>query len=188
MTKKNNSNEEVDLFRSSIGEVKRIETDIVVLKPAIKPKPYPSKKIVEKINPLKKNVLNEIDTLYQEDTMSYISPGLQKNILKKMRKGRFGIDADIDLHGLSSREAMHHLINFLHHCVEAGYRCVHIVHGKGYHSPANQPILKNDINMWLRQHQDVLAFCSAPAQEGGAGALYVLLQLSDKFGQFDAED
>jgi DNA-nicking Smr family endonuclease len=71
--------------------------------------------------------------------------------------------------------------------VEDGCRCVQIVHGKGYNSPGNQPVLKNDINLWLRQHQDVLAFCSTPPKAGGTGALYVLLKLSDKFGLTDDE-
>ena len=137
--------------------------------------------MLEQADPLQKDIDTELETLYQEDKVAFIAPGLQKNVLKKLRKGYYGLDADIDLHGLTSREALHQLLGFLHHCVEDGCRCVLIVHGKGYHSPDNQPVLKNDINLWLRQHKDILAFCSAPSRAGGAGALFVLLRLSEKF-------
>lgn len=179
--KKSNLTDDADLFRSFVGKVKAIETNTVALKPNNKPRPIPAIKALERVNPLQNEVEDSLETLYQEDKVAFIAPGLQKNVLKKLRKGYYGLDADIDLHGLTSREALKQLLNFLQHCVESGCRCVQIVHGKGYHSPENQPILKNDINLWLRQHKDVLAFCSAPSRAGGTGALFVLLHLSDKF-------
>ena len=113
----------------------------------------------------------EVEKVGLEDSLSFIAVGLQKNVLKKLRKGYFGLDAEIDLHGLTSDEAKRQLLNFLHRCVEEGYRCVHIVHGKGNRSPDNHPILKNNLNLWLRQHKDVQAFCSAPVKHGGTGAV-----------------
>lgn len=186
MTKKTTFTEDGDLFRNAVGNVRRIDTNTVVLKPDKKPRPVPTFKPLEQVDPLQNEVQDELETLFQEDKVGFIAPGLQKNVLKKLRKGYFGLDADIDLHGLTSREAQHQLLRFLHFCVEDGCRCVQIIHGKGYNSPDNQPVLKNDINLWLRQHQDVLAFCSTPPRAGGTGALYVLLKLSDKFGS--AED
>lgn len=182
MAKKTPSPDDGDLFRSAIGNVKRVESDTVVLKPAEKPRPVPKFKAMEQVDPLQNDVNDSLDTLFQEDKVGFIAPGLQKNVLKKLRKGYYGVDAEIDLHGLSSRDALQQLLRFLHFCVEDGCRCVHIIHGKGYNSPDNQPVLKNDINLWLRQHKDVLAFCSTPPKAGGTGALYVLLKLSDKFG------
>jgi len=182
VTKKNEFTDDGALFRTAIGKVRTIDTNTVALKPDKKPRPIPAFKALEQVDPLQIAVDQHPETLYQEDKIAFISPGLQKNVLKKLRKGYYGLDADIDLHGLTSREAMRQLLDFLHRCVEDGCRCVHIVHGKGYHSPENQPILKNDINLWLRRHKDVLAFCSAPSRAGGAGALFVLLRLSDKFG------
>ncbi len=102
-------------------------------------------------------------------------------MLKKLRKGQFGVNAEIDLHGLNSNDAKRQLLNFLHDSVEDGSRCVHIVHGKGYRSEGNHPVLKNNLNLWLRQHQNVQAFCSATPKNGGNGAVFVLLQLSKKF-------
>lgn len=186
MTKKNTSNEDGALFRQSVGQVRPVDSDTVLLRPAQKPRPVPTFKPLEQVDPLQNEVAGELETLYQEDKVGFLAPGLQKNVLKKLRKGYYGLDADIDLHGLSSREAQQQLLRFLHYCVEDGCRCVQIIHGKGYNSPDSQPVLKNDINLWLRQHKDVLAFCSTPPKAGGTGALYVLLRLSDKFGQ--AED
>ncbi|MGY6276026.1 Smr/MutS family protein [Methylomonas sp. MgM2] len=187
MTKKTPTPDDVALFRSSVGKVKPVETNTVVLQPNKKPRPVPSFKPLEQINPLQNEVEAGLETLFQEDKVGFLAPGLQKSVLKKLRKGYYGLDADIDLHGLTSREAQYQLLRFLHVCVEDGCRCVQIIHGKGYNSPDNQPVLKNDINLWLRQHKDVLAFCSAPRDAGGTGALYVLLKLSDKFGLAEDE-
>jgi len=187
VTKKPTSTHDSDLFRGAVGQVRRIEVDTLILKPEQKPRPVPTFKPLEQVDPLQNEVQDSLETLYQEDKVGFIAPGLQKNVLKKLRKGYYGVDAEIDLHGLTSREAQQQLLRFLHFCVEDGCRCVQIVHGKGYNSPGNQPVLKNDINLWLRQHQDVLAFCSTPPKAGGTGALYVLLKLSDKFGLTDDE-
>ena len=187
MTKKPTSTHDSDLFRGAVGQVRRIEVDTLILKPEQKPRPLPTFKPLEQVDPLQNEVQDNLETLYQEDKVGFIAPGLQKNVLKKLRKGYYGVDAEIDLHGLTSREAQQQLLRFLHFCVEDGCRCVQIVHGKGYNSPGNQPVLKNDINLWLRQHQDILAFCSTPPKAGGTGALYVLLKLSDKFGLTDDE-
>jgi Uncharacterized protein conserved in bacteria len=185
VAKKTPSPDDGDLFRSTVGNVRPVESDTVILKPAQKPKPVPKLKPLEQVDPLQNDVNDSLDTLFQEDKVGFIAPGLQKNVLKKLRKGYYGVDAEMDLHGLSSRDAQQQLLRFLHFCVEDGCRCVHIIHGKGYNSPDNQPVLKNDINLWLRQHKDVLAFCSTPPKAGGTGALYVLLKLSDKFGLED---
>lgn len=187
VTKKTPPADDLNLFRASVGKVRSVNNNTVILKPDKKPRPVPAFKPLEQVNPLQKQIGESLETLYQEDKVGFLSPGLQKNVLKKLRKGQYGLDADIDLHGLSSREAQSQLLRFLHTCVEQGHRCVHIIHGKGYNSPDNQPVLKNDINLWLRQHHDVLAFCSTPPKAGGTGAVFVLLKLAEKFedAEFD---
>lgn len=187
MSKKTTSPADLALFRSTVGKVRALDSNTVILKPDKKPRPVPVFKPLEQVDPLQKQVDGGLDTLFQEDKVGFIAPGLQKNVLKKLRKGYYGLDADIDLHGLTSREAQQQLLHFLHFCVEDGCRCVQIVHGKGYNSPGNQPVLKNDINLWLRQHKDVLAFCSTPPKAGGTGALFVLLKLSEKFDTNDSD-
>ena len=189
MTKKTLPPEDSDLFRQAIGNVKAVESNTIHLTSSDKPKPYPKEKPLKDISGFQESPDLEVEKLYQEDSISFIAPGLQKNVLKKLRKGFFGFDASLDLHGLTSQEAKHQLSRFLHFSVEDGFRCVHIIHGKGYRSSNNQPVLKNDINIWLRQHSDVQAFCSTPPKAGGTGAVFVLLKLSEKYGeQEDPED
>lgn len=185
MTKKFLSAEERDLFRQSIGKVRPVKSDKVLFSQEIKPRPLPKASLVNVEEHLTGTLDADIEKVSLEDTLGFLAPGLQKNVLKKLRRGHFGLDAEIDLHGLTSNEARRQLLIFLHTCVEDGCRCVHIIHGKGYRSPDNHPILKNNLNLWLRQHKDVQAFCSASPKDGGAGAVFVLLQLSDKYGDQD---
>jgi DNA-nicking Smr family endonuclease len=98
------------------------------------------------------------------EELSYVRPGVQRTQLRKM-----------DLHGMSSAEARRRVIGFLQDCRRRGERCVRIIHGKGYNSPNKKSVLKNKLNLWLRQCDEVMAFCSAPFNDGGTGAAYVLL-------------
>ena len=177
MAKKTLTPEDRALFRNSIGDVRTVHTDKVLLSAANKPKPYPKPTLSDARQPLNTALSNDgLEPVGLEDSLSYTAPGLQHSVLKKLRRGYFGIDAELDLHGLISTAAQQQLLHFLQHSVNAGYRCVHIVHGKGYRSTGQQPVLKNHINLWLRQHQDVQAFCSASPKDGGAGAVLVLLK------------
>ncbi|MGZ5028167.1 MAG: Smr/MutS family protein [Methylobacter sp.] len=181
MAKKNLTPEDSDIFRSAIGKVQAVNNDKVLLTKDSKPKPFPKSQAVNLEEHLSGSVEFDIEKVSLEDSLSFTAPGLQHNVLRKLRKGQFGLDAEIDLHGLNSNEAKRQLLHFLHDCVEGGCRCVHIVHGKGYRSADNHPVLKNNLNIWLRQHKDVQAFCSAPPKDGGTGAVFVLLQLSEKY-------
>ncbi len=181
MAKKNLTPEDSDLFRQTIGKVHAVKSDKVLLTESDKPKPYPKVQAANVEEHLSATAEFDIEKLGIEDSLSYTAPGLQHSVLKKLRKGQFGLDAEIDLHGLNSNEAKRQLLHFLHGSVEDGCRCVHIVHGKGYRSEDNHPVLKNNLNLWLRQHQNVQAFCSAPPKDGGTGAVFVLLQLSGKY-------
>jgi DNA-nicking Smr family endonuclease len=181
VTKKNLLSDDSNLFRSTIGKVDAVKNDKVLLTEGTKPRPYPKSRLVNVEEPLIEEVGIDVEELGLEDSVSFLAPGLQYNVLKKLRKGRYGLDAEIDLHGLTSAEAKHQLLHFLHNCIQEGCRCVHIVHGKGYRSADNLPVLKNNINLWLRRHKDVQAFCSAPPKDGGTGAVFVLLQRTEKF-------
>lgn len=172
-----------DLFRQTIGNVKAVKQDKVPLHEQRKPKPKPySKPIAVNFDThLNSRNPDDVKTVGIYDSMSFLSAGLQNSVLKKLRRGFFGVDAEIDLHGLNTNDAKRYLLHFLHNSVQEGCRCVHIVHGKGYRSLDNLPVIKNELNRWLRQHKDVQAFCSASAKEGGTGAVLVLLKLNDKF-------
>jgi len=185
VTDKSVKKEDSHLFMDAIGNVKPIKSDKHHLTSGQKPKPYPRQKQPEIIDKLTLAHTEPVNALFAEDTLSYSAEGLQKNVLKKMRRGHYGLDAELDLHGLTSREAKHELVKFLHFCEQDGCRCVRIIHGKGYRSENNLPVLKNDLNIWLRQHLEVQAFCSAGQKDGGAGAVWVLLRLSSKYGDQD---
>lgn len=181
MSKKILSPEDVELFRLTVGKVQAVKSDSLLLRADKKPRPIPKARDDEPPEKLQEHRDIVTEKLTAEDTFSFLTPGLQKNVLKKLRQGYFGADAQLDLHGLTSSQAKQQLLRFLHLCVEDGCRCVHIIHGKGYRSENNLPILKNHLNLWLRQHNDVQAFCSALPKDGGAGAVLVLLHLAEKY-------
>ena len=180
MPKKTLTPEDSDLFRHAIGKVRSVNSDKVLLNQDNKPKPYPKSLTAHVNSHLTPSATTDIEKVGLEDSLSFIAPGLQHNFLKKLRRGFFGLDAEIDLHGFTSNEAKRRLLHFLHDCIGTACRCVRIVHGKGYGSADNHPVLKNNLNLWLRQHKDVQAFCSAAPKDGGTGAVLVLLRLTEK--------
>jgi DNA-nicking Smr family endonuclease len=111
-----------------------------------------------------------------EGTLSFQRAGVRIQVMRRLRRGLYPIEEELDLHGLSQTAARDQLALFLGRCRDGGYRCVRIIHGKGYRSGARGPVLKTSVNLWLRRHMDVMAFVSARAIDGGAGAVYVLLR------------
>jgi DNA-nicking Smr family endonuclease len=101
--------------------------------------------------------------------------GVQNSILRKLRRGQYRVQAEIDLHGLTVAEAKEALRQFLAHALEHHFRCVRIIHGKGLRSGHRGPVLKGAVSSVLRRVGPVLAFVSARQVDGGTGALYVLL-------------
>ena len=102
-------------------------------------------------------------------------PGFQQLKLDRLRRRPCAIDNEIDLHGHKVAEAMQELQRFLQHCRANGQRQLRIVHGQGKNSPDGQPVLKTEVERWLREQPEVQAFWTPPQNEGGAGALYVYL-------------
>ena len=111
-----------------------------------------------------------------EDTLFFARSGLQQRLLRQLKRGDLRPEARIDLHGQTLLEAGQRLADFLDVAQLDGLRCVCVVHGKGHRSAEGRPVLKTQINQWLRNAPAVLAFSSAQAKDGGMGALYVLLR------------
>ncbi len=109
------------------------------------------------------------------DEASWLRPGLSRSALRDLRRGRWVVQAKLDLHGMNRDEARLAVAHFLHDCQQKDLRCARIVHGKGLGSPGREPILKKLVLGWLAQKREVLAYCQARAAEGGAGAVVVLL-------------
>jgi len=116
------------------------------------------------------------DAVTSDGTLSFQRAGVRTQVLRRLRRGLYPIEAELDLHGLSQAAARDQLADFIAHSRDGGCRCVRIIHGKGYRSGARGPVLKIAVDLWLRRHMDVMAFVSARAIDGGTGALYVLLQ------------
>ena len=96
--------------------------------------------------------------------------------MRKLARGKFAVQAEIDLHGMTVAEAKPRLADFIDYSVKQNHMCVRIVHGKGLGSGNRGPVLKNAVSRWLRKWNAVLAFVSARQVDGGTGAVYVLLQ------------
>ncbi len=110
------------------------------------------------------------DALESDEELSYLRDGMARLTLRKLRRGHWAIQDALDLHGLTRDQAGALVVEFLNRCLARGLRCVRIVHGKGL------GILRAKLRKWLPQREEVLAYCQAPASEGGSGALLVLLK------------
>jgi len=115
-----------------------------------------------------------LEPVKSEDFLLFSRSGVQQKVLRKMRQGQYNAEAILDLHGKTSAEAREYLIRFLLQCQHDGLKHVLIIHGKGKDSAT--PVLKNKLNNWLRQTEQVIAFCTATPRHGGTGALYILLR------------
>ena len=121
--------------------------------------------------------LDERDALEQlGDEVAYRHASLPKRTFQQLRRGRFSIEAEADLHGLATAEAKAVLREFIVESRDRGLGCVRVIHGKGLRSGPGGPVLKAQVQRWLAQWDDVLAFVSARARHGGSGAVYVLLR------------
>jgi DNA-nicking Smr family endonuclease len=111
-----------------------------------------------------------------DTALSFQRAGVRIQEMRKLRRGLFPAGDELDLHGLTQSAARDHLADFIVASRDAGFRCVRVIHGKGYRSGGRGAVLKTALDLWLRRHLDVLAFVSAKAIDGGTGALYVLLR------------
>jgi DNA-nicking Smr family endonuclease len=117
------------------------------------------------------------DAVTGDGTLSFQRAGVRTQVMRRLRRGLYPIEDELDLHGLNQTAARDRLSDFLRTQPRRRLcRCVRIIHGKGYRSGARGPVLKTAVNLWLRRHTDVMAFVSARPIDGGAGAMYVLLR------------
>ena len=142
-----------------------------------KPSPRPRQRELDEAAAITESLYGsfEIDDLLAiSDT--FLRPGLPRSVLRDLRRGRWTIQNHTDLHGHNRHEAHDEVSRFLAESQSAGKRCVRIVHGRGHGSPGREGILRQLVKSWLARRKDVLAFCHAPPNDGGEGALWVLLK------------
>ena len=114
------------------------------------------------------------------DELVFLRDGLSREVLRKLRRGHWVIQDNIDLHGLNRDQARALVVEFLSGCVRRGLRCVRIVHGKGLGSPNREPVLRGMMRAWLARRSEILAYSQAPVNHGGSGATLVLLSNPEK--------
>jgi len=108
--------------------------------------------------------------------LSYLRDGVSRQVLRRLRRGHWVVQDHLDLHGMNRVEAAQQVAEFVRAAAARGLRCVRIVHGKGLGSKNREPVLKGKLRVWLTPRDEVLAYCQAPATDGGSGALLVLLK------------
>jgi len=178
--KKPISDDDSALFRDAVGEVRAVNNDRVDLstqKPKPKTTSTPSREADDaSVMQSLLDELSENDLLETGEHLAYTAPGVQRSLLKKLKSGRYSLQAEIDLHGYTVNEARTLLSEFLKTSREQRRLCVRIIHGKGRKTADKAPRLKPAVNQWLQRNKGVLAFCSARDNDGGTGAVYVLLK------------
>lgn len=167
-------------FREAMRGVRRLRRHETAQQALPKPKPPPKARFTraDQVEVLRESLLPPADEalLNTGDELSFRRPHVPESVLLRLRRGQFAVDAEIDLHGLTGAEAKAALREFVAESVDRRMSCVRVIHGKGRRSGPRGPVLKNVVNHWLQRTDDVLAFGSARAVDGGSGAIYVLLR------------
>ncbi|KRH99737.1 Smr/MutS family protein [Curvibacter sp. PAE-UM] len=170
-----------DLFQQAAGKVQPLQQPAKAQLKSAKPPPLPLQHQLDEQAALQETLSDEFDisTLLETDEhLSYRRPGIGTDVTRKLRRGDWAIQRQLDLHGLRTEDAREALGQFIREAHQQGIRCVRVVHGKGLGSPGKTPVLKGRVQSWLAQKKEVLAFVQARPAEGGAGAVVVLLQPS----------
>ncbi len=166
------------LFQAAVGDARRLTFDRVHHEPP-PPPAIPRQRQRDEQAALAESIrAPDLLDLHLEggDEAAWLKPGISPRLLRDLRRGRWVIQAHLDLHGMNRDEARQQVGLFLAECRDHGQRCLRIVHGKGLGSPRREPVLKHLVLGWLAQRRDMLAFCQARPADGGAGAVIVLIE------------
>ncbi len=175
--KKTVSDDDKALFRDAVGEVRAVKNDtaktgVKARKAVVRSSEKDNRSVMENLL----NELSEADLLETGEHLSFVRPGIQNSVLRKLKSGKYAVQAEIDLHGLTLVQAKSELSVFLLDAQQRRLLCISIIHGKGRKQIDKAPKLKPAVNAWLQGNKQVLAFCSARISDGGTGAVYVLLK------------
>lgn len=175
---RNVTDDDKDAFRRAIAGTRPLKNKPRV--PHAKPKPKPRARFSEADEKaaLLASLEDDIDTIEHGygAALHYHRPSVGRRTMRKLARGGYSVQAEIDLHGMTVAEARPRLADFIDYSASQGKLCVRVVHGKGLGSGHRGPVLKNAVNRWLRKWECVLAFVSTRQVDGGTGAVYVLLQ------------
>ena len=175
--------DDVSLFRASMSDVTPLQRIGKVEHERALPPPIPTQRLLDDRETLKDSLSHNLSPDAAMETgneLTYARDGVGIQALRKLRRGHWVIQGELDLHGLTVAEARDLLVEFLNECERSGRRCVRIIHGKGLRSRNREPVLKHKVARWLVQRDEILAFCQAQGVDGGSGAMMVLLKGKSK--------
>jgi DNA-nicking Smr family endonuclease len=173
--------EDADLFRREVGPVAPIAAAARAVHGRTPPAALPVQTRLDEKAVLSEAISDEFDPeilLDTDESLFYCRPSISHEVVRKLRRGDWIVQAQLDLHGMRREEAREALADFIREAVKRGLRCVRVIHGKGLGSVGKEPVLKGKVRAWLVQKAEVIAFCQARPHDGGAGAVLVLLQPS----------
>ena len=172
------NDDDIDLFRRAVDGARPLKTESRA-EPAQK-KPLPKARFAreDEQRALAESMDADVDLTKagSGEALRFHRPSVGRRTMRKLARGNFAVQAEIDLHGMTVAEAKPRLADFIEHSARSGRLCVRVVHGKGKGSGQRGPVLKQSVNRWLRRWDPVLAFVSTRQVDGGTGALYVLLE------------
>jgi DNA-nicking Smr family endonuclease len=169
------SDEDRDAFAAATRDVRRLKTGNRARLDAPRPKPKARQSRAAREAVLQQSLEGPFSSETLEE-FSFCRQNVSQKVFRRLKRGEFAIEAEIDLHGMRLEEARRELQLFLRECLERGLTSVRIVHGKGTRSGPDGPILKPSVQYWLGLWDEVLAFASSQPRHGGTGAAYVLLK------------
>ncbi|OZA06620.1 MAG: DNA mismatch repair protein MutS [Methylophilaceae bacterium 17-44-8] len=170
--------EDIALFYEAVKGARPVKANRL-LHPIKKPKPIPNQLIKDERQVLVDSLSDHYYPAHELESgeeLLYLRDGQSPVILSKLRRGHWVVQASIDLHGLIADEARVYVADFIASCKKRNIRCVRIVHGKGLGSRNREPVLKHKLRSWLMQKDEVLAYAQAKPNDGGGGAVIVLLK------------
>jgi len=165
-------------FELAVGAVRPLK---VVARADLRREPppaHPRQRELDEARALLEAMSDEVDVeslLLTDDGLGFRRPGVSLDVLGHLRKGKWSIQDQLDLHGLRRDEAREAVGAFIRSADQRGLRCLRVIHGKGHGSPGREPVLKSKVHRWLAQKREVIAFAQAAGPQGGAGAVIVLL-------------
>lgn len=165
---------ERELFREAMREVSPLASDRRA-PDGPRPEPRALQREADEAAALAALESGSLDDANLAEELLHVRPGIQKRVVRRLRRGQYAIEAELDLHGMTRPQAGRALAGFMQDARRRRLGCVRIIHGKGRRSSNEGPVLKPAVAAWLSRRSEVLAFCSARPTDGGSGAVYVLL-------------
>ncbi|WP_255990361.1 Smr/MutS family protein [Chitinolyticbacter albus] len=166
-----------ELFVAAMAGARPISWDRYIHPPK-RPSPWPLQRWQDEARVMSEAMSDfwPWDELESGEELLYLRPGMKLNTLKRLRRGEWVVQAELDLHGHTVDTGRLAVAEFLLACRHRNQRCVRVIHGKGLGSKQKQPVLKLKLKNWLAQRDEVLAFAQARSVDGGSGAVLVLLK------------